>query len=171
MKDLYKDASILDAIKEAVASFGKKNNLNGMDYFADGLGYNGNNRAIQLHNRLSPTNQEKYLKLEELFFVMSQMDKDEQKIILDAFANKFGFFVAKGAEGKPISAINIETIISMGVLDVGGTYGALSEEALENLKDGDIDDKEALRLKKTLKELREKARSIEDMLDKHVLGQ
>lgn len=171
MQDLYKDKIILDAIKSAISSFGKKNSLNGIKYFADELGFNGDNGNAQLHNRLSETNQQKYLKLEELFLIMSHMDKEDKKTIIDAIANKFGFYVAQGAEGKPIGSINIEAVISMGVLDVGGTYGALSEEALEDLKDGNIDDKEALRLKKTLKELREKARGIEDMLDKHVLGQ
>jgi hypothetical protein len=171
MQDIYKNGAICEAIKKSIADFGKDNALNGMEFFADQLGFKGDNKAAQLHNRLSPSNNEKFLKLDEMRFMMKQMSKPQQKHIIDALANEFGFYVAEGAEGKPIGSINIEAVISMGVLDVGGTYGALSEEALEDLKDGSIDDKEALRLKKTLKELREKARGIEDMLDKHVLGQ
>ena len=76
----YKDESICEAIKEAIVSFGKKNSINGMEYFASELGYNGPNKSIQLHNRLHVGNTEKFLKKAELEAILKQMEKPEQKI-------------------------------------------------------------------------------------------
>lgn len=170
MQNIYKDGILCDTIKEAIGSFGKKNGTNGMEYFAEQLGYHGVNKSIQLHNRLSPANNEKFMKLDELFFIMKQMDKDEQKSIVDEIANKYGFYIALAAEGKAIKTINLEASVSLAMFEVGGTFGALADEMAMDLQDGVISEAEAKRLKKTLKELREKARSIEDVLDKYVLG-
>lgn len=170
MQDIYKNDAICEAIKKAITDFGKENTLNGMEFFADQLGFKGDNKAAQLHNRLSPSNNEKFLKLDEMRFMMKQMSKPQQKHIIDALANEFGFYVAKGAEGKALGNVNIEASITIEAFNIGGDFGVLSEEIAQALQDGKIDQAEAKRLKKVLKSMRENARTIEDIIDEHILG-
>ena len=164
MQTFYKDDLILEAIKSAISAFGKKNNLNGMDYFAEQLGYNGQNRSIQLHNRLSPANQEKFLKLEELFFIMAQMDKEEHKTIVDAIANKFGFYAKEKEHAQKMLNATIETIVTIGTLEIGDTLGSVHGDVAQAIKDGIIDEAEAKRLLRSIRELHEKMRGVEDAL-------
>lgn len=165
MNDIYKDALICDAIKEAITDFGKEHGINGMEYFADMLGYNGQNKSIQLHNRLSPANNDKFLKLDELTFIMKQMNKYQQKIILNAFNNKFGFYIKDAAVGDICIAKSVELSVQMGAFEVQGLLGLFAEEILEDLRDGKITHDEAKRLKKICTHMREKTRGIEDALE------
>lgn len=164
MSDIYKDAMICDAIKEAITAFGKQNSVNGMDYFAEMLGYNGQNKSIQLHNRLSPSNFDKFIKLEELFLIMKCLDQEQQKIIIASFANKFGFHVAQSTKADMFIAHSVELSVQMGAFEVQGLLGLFADEILEDLKDGKITHDEAKRLKKICTQMREKTRGIEDAL-------
>lgn len=167
MQDIYKDQLVLEAIKTAISSFAKKNGItNGMDYFADQLGFHGNNRSIQLHNRLSPTNIEKYLKLEELFFILTHMDQEDQKIILDALTNKYGFYVKEKEESESKVIATLETIVTIGTLELGGTLGVINDDVVQAIKDGKIDELEAKRLLRSLREMNGKTRGVEDALIK-----
>lgn len=160
----YKDESICEAIKEAIVSFGKKNSINGMEFLADMLGIHGQNKSIQLHNKLSLCNTEKFLKLEELFFILKQMEKPEQKIILSAICEKFGFNVCESAKADTFVSTSVELSVQMGALEVQGLLGLFADEILSDLKDGKINYDEAKRLKKICIHLREKTRGIEDAL-------
>lgn len=164
MQDIYKNPLLLEAIKRAIVAFGDRNGLNGMDYFAERLGFNGKNRAIQLHNRLSLTNQEKYIKLEELTAIMDEMDQEEQKIILEAFANKYGFFVKEKDEAPKVVGATLETVVTMSTFDMAGTFGVINDDVFEAIKDGKVDKKEARRIHKGLRELNAKLRGFEDAI-------
>lgn len=165
MQDIYKDQLVLGAIKTAIYSFAKKNGItNGMDYFADQLGFHGNNRSIQLHNRLSPTNVEKYLKLEELFFIMAQMDQEDKKIILDAIANKYGFYVKEKEEAQKTLGKTIETVVTVSVLEIGSTVGSMDEDVLQAIKDGELDKNEAKRILRSISDAEGKTRGLRDAL-------
>ncbi len=160
----YKDESICEAIKEAIVSFGKKNAINGMEYFASELGYHGPNKSIQLHNRLHVGNTEKFLKKAELEAILKQMEKPEQKIILRAICEKFGFNVCESAKPDTFVSASVELSVQMGALEVQGLLGLFADEILSDLKDGKINYDEAKRLKKICIHLREKTRGIEDAL-------
>lgn len=160
----YKDESICEAIKEAIVSFGKKNSINGMEYFASELGYNGQNKSIQLHNRLHLGNTEKFLKKAELEAILKQMEKPEQKIILSAMCEKFGFNVCESAKADTFISTSVELSVQMGALEVQGLLGLFADEILSDLKDGKINYDEAKRLKRICINLREKTRGIEDAL-------
>ena len=164
MTNFYKDELICDAIKESIVEFGKRNELNGMEYFAELFGYNGNNKSIQLHNRLSPSNNEKFLKVEELFFIMKQMDDSEQKRILDAISSKFGFFVKEAARGDVSICASVEMSVQMGAFEVQGLLGLFADEILADLNDGRITKDEAKRMDRICTNMREKLRGIQDAL-------
>lgn len=164
MQDIYKDQLVLEAIKMAITNFGKKNTLHGMDYFSEQLGYHGNNRSIQLHNRLSSTNQEKYLKLEELFFIMDRMENEEQKTILDTISNKYGFYTKEKEESEKPVVATLEAIITIGALELGGVLGTINDDVIQAIKDGQIDDAEAKRILRGMREMHSKMRGIEDAL-------
>lgn len=164
MYNIYKDELVSEAIKTAINSFGKKNNLNGMDYFAEQLGFNGKNRSIQLHNHIYYNNLEKDLKLTMIFSIMGQMDQEDQKIILDALANKYGFFVKEKEEAQKPIGKTIETIVTVGVLEIGGTKGVIDDDVLQSIKDGKIDQKEAKRILRSLSEMEGKTRGLRDAL-------
>lgn len=161
---IYKDERISAAIKEAIGVFGKKNSFNGMDYLAEQLGFNGQNRAVQLNNHITHTNIEKDLKLTMFFAIMDQMDQDEQKIVLDAFANKYGFYVKEKEEGEKQALVALETIVTVGTLELGGTLGVINDDVVQAIMDGKINRDEAKRILKGLKEIHAKTRGVEDAL-------
>lgn len=162
--EFYKDERIAEAIKTAIRNFGKKNNLNGTDYFAEQFGFKGENRSVQLHNHINHNNLQKDIKLGMLFFIMGQMDHEDQKIILDALANKYGFFVKEKEEAQKPIGKTIETIVTVGVLEIGGTKGVIDDDVLQSIKDGKIDQKEAKRILRSLSEMEGKTRGLRDAL-------
>lgn len=168
MQDIYKNEVLLDAIKRAIVAFGERTGSNGMDYFAERLGFNGKNRAIQLHNRLSPANHEKHLKFEELTAIMDEMDQEEQKIILEAFANKYGFFVKGKEEAPKAVGATLETVVTYSTLELGGTLGVINDDVVQAIKDGKIDKKEAKRIHRSLREMSSQLRGLEDVIVDHI---
>lgn len=164
--EFYKDERIAEAIKTAIRNFGKKNNLNGTDYFAEQFGFKGENRSVQLHNHINHNNLQKDIKLGMFFFIMGQMDQEDQKIILDALANKYGFFVKEKEEGEKQVIATLETIVTIGTLELGGTLGVINDDLVQAIKDGQIDEIEAKRLLRSLREMNGKTRGVEDALIK-----
>jgi len=168
--DIYKDEGISKAIRESVISFGKKNDFNGLDYFAEQFEFKGTNRSAQFYNHIHHKNLQKDLKIGMLLSIMDQMDEEETYRICSALCNKYGFYAARGEQSNPAKCVNIESSITIGAFDIGNDYGVLSDEMAQDLKDGKIDEAEAKRIKKILTSLRKKARSVEDIIDEHILG-
>jgi len=164
--DFYKDEGIAKAITAAVRNFGKKNNLHGADYFGEQFGFKGENRSIQFHNHINHNNLQKDIKLGMFFFIMSQMDQEDQKTILDALANKYGFFVKEKEEGEKQVIATLETIVTIGTLELGGTLGVINDDVVQAIQDGKIDENEAKRLLRSLREMNGKTRGVEDALNK-----
>lgn len=162
--NIYKDELVSEAIKTAINSFGKKNNLNGMDYFAEQFGFNGKNRSIQLHNHIYYNNLEKDLKLTMIFSIMGQMDQEEQKIILEALANKYGFFVKEKEESQKLVGKTIETVVTVSVLEIGSTVGSMDEDIIQAINDGELDKNEAKRILKSISDVEKKTRGLRDAI-------
>ncbi len=162
--NIYKDQLVSEAIKTSIGAFGKKNNLNAMDYFAEQLGFNGKNRSIQLHNHIYYNNLEKDLKLTMIFFIMGQMDQEDQKVILDALANKYGFFVKEKEEAQKPIGKTIETVVTVSVLEIGSTVGSMDKDVLQAIKDGQLDKDEAKRILRSISDVEGKTRGLRDAL-------
>lgn len=167
MHNIYKDPFLYDIIKENITIFGKKNDINGVSYMAEVLGLCGKSKNIQLYKRLSSNETTKFIKLDELLIMLNEMDKEEQKNILDAIVGKFGFFIKSAP--KADEATPVEESMQIGVLEVQGMLGLLADEVIYDLEDGVIDEKEAKRIKHIAVDMRKKLRAIEDKLDE-VLG-
>jgi hypothetical protein len=166
--DFYKDERIAEAIKTAIRNFGKKNNLNGMDYFAEQLGFKGANRSVQLHNHISHKNIEKDLKLGVLLAILQEMDDQEHETILSAFCDKYGFFVKPKSQAEKPNCPTIEMLVTVGVLNLGSTLGSMDEDVLQAIKDGKIDKSEAKRILKSIAEVEKTTRGLQDALIDHI---
>lgn len=160
----YKDERIAEAIKTAIRNFSKKNNLNGMDYFAEQFGFGGKTPSVQLHNHIYHENIQKDLKLTMLFSIMNPMDQEDQKVILDALANKYGFFVKEKEKAQKQEGKTIETIVTISVLDIGSTVGSMDEDILQAIKDGELDKNEAKRILRSISDVEGKTRGLRDAI-------
>lgn len=166
--DFYKDANISLAIKAAIRGFGEKNNLDGMDYFAEKLGFKGANRSVQLHNHISHKNIEKDLKLTVLYAILEEMDQEGHEIVLKAFAEKYGFTLIKELPEKQRNNKTIETTVTLSVLNLGSTLGGMDEEVMQAIDDGNIDKSEAKRILKSISEIEKTVRGLRDALIEHI---
>lgn len=162
--DFYKDEDIAKAITASVRNFGKKNNLHGADYFGEQFGLKGENRAIQFHNHINHKNLQKDIKLGMFFFIMSQMDQEDQKTILDALANKYGFFIKEKEKAQKQEGKTIETVLAISVLGIGSTVGSMDEDVLQAIKDGELDKSEAKRILKSISDVEGQTRGLRDAL-------
>ena len=166
--EFYKDERIAEAIKTAIQDFGKKNNLNGMDYFAEKLGFKGANRSVQLHNHISHKNIEKDLKLTVLYTILEEMDQEGHEIVLKAFAEKYGFLVKPRDPTQKPSGHTIETTVTLSILNLGSTLGGMDEEVMQAIDDGNIDKSEAKRILKSISEIEKTVRGLRDALIEHI---
>ena len=166
--EFYKDERIATAIKTAIQGFGKKNNLNGMDYFAEKLGFKGANRSVQLHNHISHKNIEKDLKLGVLLSILEEMDAEEHATVLCAFCEKYGFTLKTEEPVKMAGGSNIETTVTIGILNLGSSVGCMDEDVIQAIKDGKIDKSEAKRILKSIAEVEKTTRGLRDALIDHI---
>ncbi|WP_442765866.1 hypothetical protein [Sulfurospirillum cavolei] len=166
--DFYKDERIAEEIKTAIQDFGKKNNLNGMGYFSEKLGFKGANRSVQLHNHISHKNIEKDLKLSVLFAVLEEMDSEEHATVLRAFCEKYGFGLAKEASEKRKIDKTIEATVTLSILTLGSTLGGMDEDVMQAIEDGKIDKSEAKRILKSIAEVEKTTRGLRDALIEHI---
>ncbi|NOX15978.1 MAG: hypothetical protein GXP61_08140 [Epsilonproteobacteria bacterium] len=167
MHNIYKDPFLYDIIKENITAFGKKNDINGVSYMAEVLGLCGKTKNIQLYKRLSSNETTKFIKLDELLIMLGEMDKEEQKSILDALVSKFGFFIKPTPKAdETIQAVEVS--MQIGVLEIQGMLGLLADEVVADLEDGVIDEKEAKRIKRIAMDMRKQLRAIENKLDEFI---
>lgn len=162
--EFYKDERIAEAIKTAIQDFGKKNNLNGMDYFAEKLCFKGANRSVQLHNHISHKNIEKDLKLTVLYTILEEMDQEGHEIVLKAFAEKYGFCINPSTQTQKQNLHSIETAVTLSMLNMGGTLGSMDEEVIQAIEDGKIDKSEAKRILKKISDIEKTTRGLRDAL-------
>lgn len=102
----------------------------------------GHKTVKEFNNFLSdsPTST-KYLRVEELFIIIENLETSSQKIILDYICSKFGFICLDSASADDTNN-SLETIL----LQLSSTNGELSKEFLESVKDGSINDYEREKL-------------------------
>ncbi len=166
--EFYKDKRIADALKTAIRDFGEKNNLNGMDYFAEKLGFKGTNRSVQLHNHISEKNIQKDLELGEFFAILEEMESTEHATVLCAFCEKYGFILNTQEPIEKPNSTNIETTVTIGVLNLGSSIGCMDEDVIQAIKDGNIDKSEAKRILKSIAEVEKTTRGLRDALIDHI---
>ena len=166
--EFYKDANIALAIKSAIRDFGEKNDLDGMDYFAEKLGFKGANRSVQLHNHISHKNIEKDLKLTVLYTILEEMDQEGHEIVLKAFAEKYGFCINPSSQAQKQNPHSIETAVPLSLLNLGSTQGSMEEEVMQAIDDGNIDKSEAKRILKSISEIEKTVRGLRDALIEHI---
>lgn len=164
MTNFYKDEQTSTALKTAIHAFGKRNEVNAMDYFAEKLGFNGVNKSVQLHNHITHKNVDKCLKQTQVDAILEEMEQEERKIYLDGYVGKYGFFVKEKEKAQKQEGKTIETIVTISVLDIGSTVGSMDEDILQAIKDGELDKNEAKRILRSISDVEGKTRGLRDAL-------
>lgn len=102
----------------------------------------GHNSVKEFNNFLSDApSSTKYLRVEELFIILENLETSSQKIILDYINTKFGFVCSEAA--KPIEDnSSLETLL----LKITSTNGEFTKEFLKAVEDGEIDEYENKKL-------------------------
>ena len=142
MLDLEKDEHFLDLLKTIMTKQGDKHNINFFRYIAPKMCFSNNGYAqvktlFVLHTL-------KFLKLDQLFIILDNLDNDLQKELLDYIANKYNFTLSYKAETKETTPNNIKDLL----LSYSTQNGNLISNFFSASLDGHIDEKEKAELLK-----------------------
>ena len=95
MKDLIKDVTFIELINKVMNKQGDLKSINFFSYIAPKIGFDSKGYA-QVKNMLVPY-ENKFLKLDQFFIILDNLNHELQKELLDYIANKYDFNLSYSA--------------------------------------------------------------------------
>ena len=141
MSELLKDKTFTTLINYIMTKQGDVTSICFFSYISAKLGFTTSGYK-QVKNLL--TADDKFLKLDQLFIILDNLDNDLQKELLDYIANKYNFTLSYKAETKETTPNNIKDLL----LSYSTQNGNLISNFFSASLDGHIDEKEKAELLK-----------------------
>ena len=136
MLDLQKDEDFLNLLKTIMNKQGDKDNINFFTYIAPKMCF-PNNGYAQVKN-LFVLHTLKFIKIDQLFIILDNLDHDLQKELLDYIANKYNFTLSYKAEAESSNSENIKDLL----LSFTSQNGRLVDKFFESFSDENLSTKE-----------------------------
>lgn len=159
MHELEKDTKFLDLLTTNMNIQGHRRNITYFQYIAPKLGF-ANNEYTQLKNMFVPYSL-KFLKLDQLFIILNDLDSDLTKNILDYISKKYNFTLSYKATPSIIQYESMkDSLISFSI-----NNGELSNDFFNAIKDDKLTPDEITILKKRIYDFRSALVQFENELN------
>jgi len=136
---LQKSQDFIKTLKFSLLQFENEFNITANQHIANKLGFK---TSAQFTNLLQPFN-EKYMKVDELFLVLDNLDT-HSKHILDYICHRYGFVCSPKATIEKNTIDNTKDLL----LSIGGSNGSLFNDFLLSIQDKHLDLEEIENLEK-----------------------
>lgn len=140
MRDLLKDVTFIELINKIMNKQGDLKSINFFSYIAPKIGFDSKGYS-QVKNMLVPY-ENKFLKVDQLFIILDNLDHELQKELLDYIANKYDFTLSYSATASKSNDSITDLLLSFSV-----DNGDIVSSFLDFNSDGCVDENEKEKLK------------------------